>query len=253
MFEYVKELINEKIEKDMQSFDRQQEKKEDIECSISLLSNYEDLKYELKANKIRLIFSVIGLIISFIIVPFANSTAIYLLGGIIALNSSLKIIEYKNKVSVIENNIISSYRQSLQLIKDELKEAGKLEYYKEKINNKKSYLNRFELTREIIEVVKNILNNKKVIICNDITKLKKSIYENNNILNIIDHNELKEYFNKEFVFTIGESTNKEELINLKKQICNSILDSYLTEKIDCSSIHINNNLDENKKKLIKNI
>lgn len=239
MFEQLEELINNKIERDMQEYDKRQVEKEDVENSILTLLNYEVLKYELKADKIRMIVSIGGLIISLVCIPLSLSVNIMstVINVMISLYSLLKLIEYREKLPLVNNCLCSLYRECLEIAENELKNVGKLEDYKYRIDNEKIIANDFWLTSEVLDEVKIMLKNRKNCLECVISELDQSIKENIYRVSYFDKEELVNCFSDD----------------ISIQTYNNLLDSYLNEKVDCSSVRFNKELEQDSKKLLKKI
>lgn len=223
----------------MQEYDKRQVEKEDVENSILTLLNYEDLKYELKADKIRMIFSIGGLIISLVCIPLSLLINIMssVINVLISLYSLLKLIEYREKLPLVNNCLCSLYRKCLEIAENELENVGRLEDYKYRIDNEKIVANDFWLTNVVLDEVKIMLKNKKKYLECVISELDQSIKENIHRVSYFDKEELVNCFSDD----IGIQTY------------NNLLDSYLNEKVDCSSVHFNKELEQDSKKLLKKI
>lgn len=216
MFEYAKELVNEKLEADMQKYDKLSEKKADIEADYIRVENFENLKYQLKADKIKFVLSC-GLIVSVPGFMFTLGTNVVFIATMIL--SVMKFLQYNGSIKQI-NKILNNYSEYNSLTVKEL------------------------------EDIKNGLEEAKGKITVDIKTVEDSITESVDILNMLDRKDIQEHFSTLDTLCLRDAKNYDDFVRLREELYNSLLDNYLNEKQEYFNIHFNEKADYSKK-LIK--
>ena len=244
MFEYVKEKLNNEIDKIMLDYDKKVEEKENILYEINMFSDLKNIKNELITNKISFGFWVSLLIMMFVVTAISNINII--IGTLFVLLPSLKIAQYLGELS----NIKSRYNEI---------EKKCLEVAKSILNFDKS--TGLKLDKNVIEEVTDILNNKKNNIEGSINDIMENINKFDTNLKYFERCESDyELFSKGYMVCFKNAKNENELNELLEQCYisdNNKLDDYLKETLNYSNIHFDNsiskdiNYTEDSKKLIK--
>jgi len=241
VFEYCKNIVNDEIELDMKRYDEHREIKDEVQEKLNRLFHFQEIKFESKVNKVRLAISSIFLISSAGLAIFISSFFL----GVVALLSLLKTIQCVKHVTEDKIEYIKNHRICLEIAEEVLKKD----------------LSNLELTREMIKEVEKHLRQESEKIDSKLDEIMNSISKNNQILDHLeDYETACENFTKTGAINLKDVKSAEDLSKVRRimEICrNNSLETYLSEDIDYSNIHFDNNIGdsinytESSKKLIK--
>lgn len=229
MFEYAIEVILKDLEKEKNYLKQEFIKIEEVENKITEISDFENLKHDLKTNKRYFSFSIVEFILLAFLILFSHANGLFFIFTLIPM---LRAVSFGKDIFDLRNTLNKDYEEYVILSQNHLEDL------KKSLNKQRE-----GIIDNSIGVCDSLLS--KIELLKDYDKLKS-------------YNELLSNRHSN-LFVLSKAKNKEDylkLLALQKENL-KILDDYLQESVDYSDIHFdasigeNINYTENSKKLIK--